>query len=55
MNKEELAKLLDGCEYRKEITHEQDQIAKDNNLVVVFGASDDLTEFRGAFYNEFDL
>lgn len=52
MTKEELANLLNGREYRNEITDQECQIAKENGLVVVFGASDDLMEFRGAIYDE---
>ena len=52
MTKEEFAKKLDGREYREEITREEAAEAKKNNLVVVFGASDDLIEFRGAIYDE---
>ncbi len=52
MTKEELAQQLDGCEYTNEMTPAQERIAKENGLVVVFGASDDLMEFRGAIYDE---
>lgn len=54
MTKEELAKQLNGREYREEITKEEQQQAKENNLVVIFGASDDLVEFRGVIYDEID-
>ena len=54
MKKEQLAKLLNGREYRNEITDGECLIAKENGLVVVFGASDDLMEFRGAIYEETD-
>lgn len=49
---EDFAMLLDGREYTKEITKEEETIAKNNNFVVCFGASDDLLEFRGAIYDE---
>lgn len=52
MTKEQLAAQINGREYRDEITKSEEQTAKDNNLVVVFGASDDLMEFRGAIYDE---
>ena len=52
MTKEELAKVLNGREYRKEITKDEEQLAEESGLVVVFGASDDLTEFRGAINDE---
>jgi hypothetical protein len=50
----DMAKKLNGREYGHEITPEEETEAKENNLVVVFGASDDLMEFRGAIYDEFD-
>lgn len=53
MTKEQLAELLNGREYRNEITKEESIMAKDNGLVVVFGASEDLLEFRGAMYEEY--
>ena len=52
MTKEQLAELLNGNEYRNEMTKEQEHIAKENNLLVLFGASDDLLEMRGAIYDE---
>lgn len=52
MTKEELANLLNGRQYRNEITEEECKLAKDNNLVVVFGCSDDLAELRGAIRGE---
>ena len=52
MTKEELAAKLDGRGYRSEITQEEEEQAKAAGLVVVFGASDDLMEFRGAIYDE---
>lgn len=54
MNAEQLAAALDGREYRNEITKEEEWAAKENGLVIVFGASDDLMEFRGAIYGEID-
>lgn len=52
MNKEQLAKQLTGCEYGKEISKEVEAEAKAARLVVVFGGSDDLMEFRGAISDE---
>lgn len=49
---ESLAALLNGRTYRKEITREEEQRAAAAGLVVVFGASDDLMEFRGAIDEE---
>lgn len=51
---ETFSKMIDGCEYRKELTEAQRQQAKENGLVVVYGASDDLMEFDGAIYDEMD-
>ena len=53
LTKEQLAEMLNGRQYRNELTEDEFQLAKDNDLVVVFGASDDLIEFRGAIYDEF--
>jgi len=52
MNIKDFAALLNGREYREEISEMEEKLAKDNGFVVVFGASDDLMEFRGAIYNE---
>jgi len=52
MNKEQLARLLEGREYREETTDELEILAKANGLVIIFGASDDLMEVRGAIYDE---
>lgn len=53
ITKEQFAELLNGNEYRDEMTKEQECIAKENNLLVVFGASDDLLEVRGAISDEY--
>ena len=52
MDKKTFAMLLNGREYGKELTQDEEKIAKENNYVVVFGASDDLLEFRGAINDE---
>lgn len=53
MTKEELAGYLHGrAEYGSEITPALEAGAKEDGLVVVFGASDDLIEFRGAIHDE---
>jgi hypothetical protein len=52
MNSQKLADALNGCEYRKEMGPAENQIAKESGLVVVFGASDDLMEFRGVVNDE---
>ncbi|HXE63261.1 MAG TPA: hypothetical protein VN519_06945 [Bryobacteraceae bacterium] len=52
MTREELAAKLNGREYGEEMTKEEGAEAKRNGVVVVYGASDDLMEFRGAIYDE---
>lgn len=52
MDTHDFAAALDGREYRAEMTAADEQAAKDAGLVVVFGASDDLMEFRGAIHEE---
>jgi hypothetical protein len=52
-NLEKLFELLSNREYRDETTSEIEKFAKDNNFVIMFGASDDLLEFRGAYFEEF--
>ncbi len=54
MNMIEAAAQLNGCEYREEGTRDIFAAMKDARLVAVFGASDDLLEFRGAVYDEMD-
>lgn len=46
------ASTLSGGEYPFALTQEQAAKAKELNLVVVYGASDDLMEFEGAIYDE---
>lgn len=48
----ELAEKLNGRQYREEITDTEELVAKWNRLVVMFGASDDLMEFRWAIDDE---
>lgn len=54
MTAKELAQKLNGTEYCNEIQTKLEQEAKENNLVVVFGYSDDNMEFRGAIHDEVD-
>lgn len=54
MTKEQLAKLLNGRTYGDEITEENEADAAESGLIVIFGASDDLVEFRGAIHDEID-
>ena len=43
----EIAAILDGMEYGDDLRY-----AKENGAVIVFGASDDLMEFKGAITDE---
>lgn len=52
MTLKEFAKMLDGREYRHEITKEEEALAKELGFVVVFGYSDDNAELRGAIDDE---
>ncbi len=52
MNTKEAAALLNGREYTKEITRDEEAAFKAAGLVALFGASDDLAEFRGAWRDE---
>jgi hypothetical protein len=47
-----LALKLNGRQYGEEITEEEENAARAAGLVVVFGASDDLCELRGAIHDE---
>lgn len=46
--------MINGRSYRNEMYEVEEQIAKESGLVVIFGGSDDLVEFRGAIYDEID-
>jgi len=48
----EFAKRLHGREYLNEITKDEAREASDNDLVIVFGYSDDNAELRGAIHDE---
>ena len=49
----ELARILDGFDYDSEIMSEQlIKESENSGLVVVYGCSDDLMEFRGAIDDE---
>lgn len=54
MDAKELAQQLNGIEYPCRINKELIQQAKEDGLVIVYGASDDLMEFDGAFRSELD-
>lgn len=49
----EFSERITGKEYgHPQFTKEEIQLAKDNGIVIVYGASDDLMEFEGAIYDE---
>jgi len=52
MTKEELAEKLDGNEYGDIVPEYLHCAAKEEGLVIVYGASDDLVEFQGAIDDE---
>lgn len=52
MDRNEAAKLLDGNQYRNEGSKELFAQMKAAGLVAVFGASDDIMEWRGAIDDE---
>lgn len=52
MNVKEWAERLNWREYREEMTTEEEKQAEADGMVIVFGASDDLIEFRGVIRNE---
>lgn len=52
MTHSEFVELIKEVEHHNELTQDQERIAKENNLIVVFGYSDDNMEFRGALYDE---
>lgn len=54
MTVEEFAARLDGRQYGNEITENEAVLAANLDFLVVFGASDDLAELRGAIDGECD-
>lgn len=55
MTLQEFTKMLNGRDYgRSMFSKEEIKIAKENDFVIVTGASDDLIEFRGAIEDEGD-
>lgn len=52
MDIKDFANLLNNRQYGNEITREEEALAKELGLVVVFGYSDDCAELRGAIYDE---
>lgn len=55
MTPKELAAQLGTLEYSEEPSKELVEQARAAGLVIVFGASDDLMEFRGAIHNEVNV
>lgn len=54
MTAKELAEKINGRRYGATLTSDEEMLAKENGLVVAFGASDDLMELRGAIDAEYD-
>lgn len=53
METKRLAEILNGREYRQlDVTKEQEQVAKAENMVIITGYSDDNIEMRGAISDE---
>jgi len=52
MTIKDYAEMLNGREYGCEIAKAEEKQAKENGIVIVFGSSDDLMEFRGAIDDE---
>lgn len=52
MTPQQIAEQLNGIEYPCDIHKAIEASAKEHGIVIVFGASDDLMEFRGAIYDE---
>jgi len=54
LNKEQFADMLNGRIRGHELTKEEQEIAKENGLVVVYGHSDDGMVFNGAIFGQVD-
>lgn len=54
VTKEELAKQLHGADMLNIVPEELVKVAKENNLVILYGYSDDLLELEGAIHDEVD-
>lgn len=50
----QIKEKINGIEYGTKIDNSIIDIAKNNNIVIIRGASDDLIDFEGAIYNELD-
>ena len=55
MNKQQFAEQLNGREYPFALTEAERAEAKASRLLVIYGASDDLMEFDGAWREEADV
>ena len=55
MNAQGYADLLNERQYRDVIMKVEEDAAEKDGIVIVFGYSDDLIEFRGAVYDEVGL
>lgn len=53
MTKEEFANLINGRQYRNELTKEESELAKELGFFIFYGASDDLLEVRGLEEDEY--
>ena len=47
-----VAKKLQGCQYRDELTGREEVVLEKNRIVVAFGRSDDVIQFNGAVSDE---
>ena len=52
MNKEQLAELLNGRQYKKEITKEEEDLAKKNGLLICFKSTYQGGRFRGVIKSD---
>jgi len=52
ITKEEFAVKINNCQYRDELNNQLKNEARENGLIVVYGASDDLIEFEGCISEE---
>ena len=53
MNAKQFARYLNGRERDSEMINAECDLAEELNLLVIFGYSDDVVEFRGIIHNEF--
>lgn len=55
MTATELAAMLNGVSYGREVSELAQRIAEESGLVIIYGASDDLMEIDGAIRDEADV